>query len=301
VLASGVKAPSPPRDLAAPTLAVGPKTFAWGARTYVMGVINVSPDSFSGDGIADPDAALEQARRFVREGADLLDVGGQSTRPAADRTRAGFDEVDPREEIRRVVPVIERLRRELPDVPVSVDTYKPEVARPALAAGAHMLNDIYGFRHDPTLARTAAEHGVPAVVMHNQRGRPETDVVAGVIAGIRESVRIAAEAGLPRERLVADPGFGFGWTPEQNVEMLRRLPELAAIGLPLLVGTSRKSTIGTLLGDAPAGERLWGTAASVALSIAGGAHLIRVHDVGAMKQVALVSDAIVRGRPREDG
>jgi len=287
------------RDLAAPSLRIGPAEFLWGARTYVMGVINVSPESFSGDGLSRVDDAVERSRRFVAEGADILDVGGQSTRPGANKTKAGFDEITQEEEIRRVVPVIERLRAELPHTPVSVDTYKPEVARAALAAGAHMLNDIYGFRRDPALARIAAEVGVPAVVMHNQRGRPTGDVIAGITDGLRESVRIAESAGLPRARLVADPGFGFGWTPERNVEMLRRLCELAPIGLPLLVGTSRKSTIGAMLGGAPVEERIFGTAATVALAIAGGADIVRVHDVAAMRQVALVADAVVRGWPRE--
>lgn len=289
------------RALAAPSLRIGPGEFVWGVRTYVMGVINVSPDSFSGDGLSRVDDAVERSRRFVAEGADILDVGGQSTRPGANKTEAGFDEITPEEEIRRVVPVIERLRADLPHTPVSVDTYKPEVALAALAAGAHMLNDIYGFRRDPALARIAAEAGVPAVVMHNQRGRPSGDVIARVTDGLRESMRIAESAGLPRAQLIADPGFGFGWTPEQNVEMLRRLRELAPIGLPLLVGTSRKSTIGAMLGGAPVEERIFGTAATVALAIAGDADIVRVHDVAAMKQVALVVDAVVRGWPREAG
>jgi dihydropteroate synthase len=276
-------------------MTIGPKTLAWGARTYIMGVINVSPESFSGDGLASADAAFEQALRFVDEGADILDVGGQSTRPGANNCQAGFDEIAPEEEIRRVVPVIERLRRELRGTPVSVDTYKPAVARAAIDAGAHLLNDIEGFRRDPELARIAAAAGVPAVVMHNQRGRPSRDVIGDIIDGLRESMLIAGRAGVPRGQLIADPGFGFGWTPPQNIEMLRRLRELEALGLPLLVGTSRKSTIGAVLGGAPVEERLFGTAASVALSIVNGADIVRVHDVSAMKHVALVADAIVRG------
>ncbi|MEX2245648.1 MAG: dihydropteroate synthase [Dehalococcoidia bacterium] len=283
------------RTLAAPELRIGPRTFVWGARTYVMGVINVSPDSFSGDGVATVEAALEQARRFVEEGADILDVGGQSTRPGADKSAAGFDEITPDEEIRRVVPVVERLRAELPEAPISVDTYKPDVARATLAAGAHMLNDIEGFRRHPAIARIAAEHGVPAVAMHNQRGRTADDVMAAIIEGLRESLRIADAAGLPRGSVIVDPGFGFGWRPEQNIEMLRRLRELEALGVPVLAGTSRKSTIGAVLGGAPVEGRLFGTAATVALAIAGGADIVRVHDVAAMKQVALLSDAVVRG------
>ena len=272
-----------------------PQTFVWGARTYLIGVINVSPDSFSGDGLASVDAAVEQARRFVDEGADILDVGGQSTRPGTNKTDAGFDEIAPEEEIRRVVPVIERLRAALPEVPISVDTYKPDVARAAIAAGAHMLNDIWGFRRDASLAQIAAEARVPAVVMHNQRGRAADDVMAACIDGLRESMRIAAASGVDASMLIADPGFGFGWRPEQNMEMLRRLAELRTLGLPILVGTSRKSTIGAVLGGAPVEERIFGTAATVAIAIANGADIVRVHDVSAMKQVALVADAIVRG------
>ena len=281
--------------LIAPAMRIGPQTFVWGARTYLIGVINVSPDSFSGDGLASDDAAVEQARRFVDEGADILDVGGQSTRPGTNKTDAGFDEIAPEEEIRRVVPVIERLRAALPEVPISVDTYKPDVARAAIAAGAHMLNNIWGFRRDASLAQIAAEARVPAVVMHNQRGRAADDVMAAFIDGLRESMRIAAASGVDASMLIADPGFGFGWRPEQNMEMLRRLAELRPLGLPILVGTSRKSTIGTVLGGAPVEERIFGTAASVAIAIAHGADIVRVHDVSAMKQVALVADAIVRG------
>ena len=279
---------------------IGPRTFVWGARTYIMGVINCSPESFSGDGLSDAAAAVALAHRMVAEGADILDVGGQSTRPGAEKTEAGFDEITPDEEIRRTVPVIERLRAELPDTPISIDTYKPEVAHAALRAGAHLINDITGFRRDPTLARIVAEAGVPAVVMHNQRGRRADDVIAGITEGLRESLTIAGDSGVPQERLIIDPGFGFGWKPEQNIEMLRRLGELRVLGLPLLIGTSRKSTIATVLGSASIEDRVWGTAASVALSIAGGADIVRVHDVAAMKQVALVADAIVRGWPGEE-
>ena len=280
--------------LIAPSMRIGTRTFVWATRTYLMGVINVSPDSFSGDGLASVDAAVEQARRFVDEGADILDVGGQSTRPGTNKTDAGFDEIAPEEEIRRVVPVIERLRAALPEVPISVDTYKPDVARAAIAAGAHMLNNIWGFRRDASLAQIAAEARVPAVVMHNQRGRAADDVMAACIDGLRESMRIAAASGVDASMLIADPGFGFGWRPEQNMEMLRRLAELRTLGLPILVGTSRKSTISAVLGGAPVEERIFGTAASVAIAIANGADIVRVHDVSAMKQVALVADAIVR-------
>ena len=278
---------------------IGPCEFVWGVRTYIMGVINVSPDSFSGDGLASVDDALAQARRMADEGADILDVGGQSTRPGANKSEAGFDEISDDEEIRRVVPVIERIARELPSMPISVDTYKPAVARAALDAGAHMVNDIEGFRRSPEIARIVADAGVPAIVRHHQRGRKADAVIAAIEGGLRESLRVAADAGLPRERMIIDPGFGFGWRPEQNIEMLRRLGELRALGLPILVGTSRKSTIGAVLGGAAVEDRLFGTAASVALSIANGADIVRVHDVGEMKRVALVADAIVRPHPAD--
>jgi dihydropteroate synthase len=265
-----------------------------------MGVINVSPESFSGDGLATVEDAVAQARRFASEGADMLDVGGQSTRPGTEKSVAGFDEISDDEEIARVVPVIERVRRELPEMPISVDTYKPAVARAAFDAGAHMLNSIEGFRTGSELARVAAEAGVPAAIMHNQRGAKTRDVMRDVMEGLEESIAVARDAGLPRERLIIDPGFGFGWTTEQNIEMLRRLGELRVLRAPILVGTSRKSTIGTVLGNAPVEDRLFGTAATVALAIANGADIVRVHDVAAMKQVALMSDAIVRGWPRED-
>lgn len=281
-------------------MTIGPRVFRWGAHTYIMGVINTSPDSFSGDGLDSVDRAVEQARRFADEGADILDIGGQSTRPGAVKSEAGFDELPPEEEIRRVVPVIAAVRAELPSMPLSVDTYKPQVAREAIAAGAHLVNDIEGLRRDPAMAHVVAEAGVPVVIMHNQRGRHATDVMASIIEGLRASMEIAAQAGIPPERLIVDPGFGFGWAPERNIEVLRRLRELAALGLPLLVGTSRKSTIGAVLGGVGVDDRLFGTVASVALSIAGGADIVRVHDVAATKQAALLADAVVRGWPRED-
>lgn len=263
--------------------------FAWGKRTYVMGIINVTPDSFSGDGLGhDAEAALEQALRFQDEGADIIDVGGESTRP-------GSTPVTVEEEKRRVIPVIRLLASRL-DVPVSVDTYKREVAREALAAGAAIINDVWGLKRDPALADLAAREGAPIVLMHNQQGLDYSDLVPEVLANLRFSLRQALEAGVPSENVVLDPGLGFGKRPEHNLELLRRLAELKALGLPLLVGTSRKSTIGLVL-DLPVEERLEGTAATVALAIANGADIVRVHDVKAMTRVARMSDAIVRGWP----
>ncbi len=276
-------------------MTIGGREFIWGRRTYIMGIVNVTPDSFSGDGVAyDVAAAVGQAAGMVGDGADIIDVGGESTRP-------GFEPIPVEEEIRRTVPVIEKLVREV-DVPVSIDTYKTEVARAALAAGAQLVNDVHGFRREPETAAAAAEFGVPAVAMHNQREREFHDVTGDVIAGLAESLRIARERGLPDERVIVDPGFNFGWTEEQALEMLRRLGELRVLGRPLLIGTSRKSTIGAVLG-LPVEERLEGTAATVALAIAGGADIVRVHDVREMTRVARMADAVVRpdGRPSGRG
>ncbi len=270
-------------------LTIGSREFVWGQRTYLMGVINVSPESFWNGKYGDADAALERGIKLVEEGADVLDIGGQSTRP-------GYDEVPPQEEAERVAPVIERLVSEL-DVPISVDTYKASVAKAALTAGARLLNDICGLRQEPEMAALAVEYGVPAVIMHNQRDREHHDVIDDIRAGLRASIAIAEEAGLARERLIVDPGFGFGWQPEQNLEMLRRVGELRDLGLPMLVATSRKSTIGKVLDDAPPEERLHGTSASMALAIANGADMIRVHDMAEMRDVARVADAITRGWP----
>ena len=271
----------------APIVIAG-REFTWGARTFIMGIVNVTPDSFSGDGLAlDAGAAVRQALQMREDGADIIDVGGESTRP-------GAEELPAQEEMRRILPVVERLAKEL-DIPISVDTYKAEVARAALDAGAHMINDIHGFRRQPEIARVASEAGVPAVAMHNQRGREFHDTIGDIAAGLLESLRIAREAGLPEERVIVDPGFGFGWTVEQNLEMLRRLSELRILGRPILAGTSRKSTIGAVLGDLPVEQRIEGTAASVAIAIARGADIVRVHDVREMARVVRVADAVTRG------
>lgn len=269
-------------------MTIGGRTFVWGERTYIMGILNVTPDSFAGDGIAyDVDEAVRRAVRMREDGADIIDVGGESTRP-------GFQPVPPEEEIRRTAPVVQRLRQEL-DIPISIDTAKAAVAQAAAEAGAHMINDVHGFRQDPGVAAIAARYGLPAVAMHNQRGRECHDVIGEIIAGLLESLRIAREQGLPEESVIVDPGFNFGWTVEQALEMLRRLAELRVLGRPVLVGTSRKSVIGTVLGGLPVEERLEGTAATVAIAIANGADIVRVHDVREMARVARMSDAIVRG------
>ena len=253
-----------------------------------MGIINATPDSFSGDGLLDPAAAARRACAMVEAGADLLDVGAESTRP-------GYAGVDAEEEWARLAPVLGAVRRAV-DVPLSVDTSKAEVARRAFDAGADLLNDVHGLRGDPALAVVLALAGRPALLMHNQRDRAfGGDVIGDVRAGLEAGIAAAEAAGVPRRRLILDPGFGFGWGPEQNLEMLRRVGELRALGCPLLIGTSRKSTIGYVL-DRPEQEREWGTAATVALAVAGGVDIVRVHDVDAMVQVVRMADAVVRGR-----
>ena len=271
---------------------IGGSTFEWGSRTYVMGVINATPDSFSGDGVgADVETALAQARLFEQQGADIIDVGGESTRPPS--IYAGSEPVPPSVELARVLPIIGAITQET-EVPVSIDTYKAEVARQAVEAGASMINDVWALQRDPDMARTAAELDVPVVLMHNQDHTDYDDVVPDVIARLAWLADWAVEAGVRRDNIVLDPGMGFGKTAQHNLEILRRLAEFSATGLPLLVGMSRKSTIGYVL-DLPVDERVEGTAATVALSIAGGADIVRVHDVREMTRVARMSDAVVRG------
>ena len=278
------------------TVDIGGRRFEWGSRTYVMGIVNVTPDSFSGDGLAgDVDAAVRQALAFEAQGADIVDVGGESSRPPGSVYGAGAASVSVDEELARVMPVLERLRGAL-GIPVSVDTTKPEVARRAVAAGASLINDVWGLQGDPELADVAAQTGTPIVLMHNQLGTTYHDLIPDVIESLRASVDAAVTRGVPRERVIVDPGFGFGKTAAHNLELIRRLGDIRdALGLPVLVGVSRKSTIGTVLDGLPPEERLEGTAAAVALSIASGADIVRVHDVQAMARVARLSDAIARG------
>ncbi len=265
---------------------IGERDFIWGARTYVMGIVNVTPDSFSGDGVTDPETAVAQASQMERDGADLIDIGGESTRP---ETWAGPG-LSGAEELARVIPVVERVATAV-RVPISIDTYKAEVAERALAAGASLVNDVWGLRRDPEMAATVSRTGAPVVLMHNKPGGGYRDLMGEIAAGLLESVELARAAGIPENRIIIDPGIGFGKTREENLEIIRRLQELHRLGFPMLIGPSRKSFIGKTL-DLPAGERLEGTAAAVALSIANGADIVRVHDVKAMVRVARMADAI---------
>jgi dihydropteroate synthase len=280
---------------------IGPRVFEWGSRTYVMGIVNVTPDSFSGDGLLATaaghrgaavevavEAAVVQAQRMAEEGADVLDVGGESTRP-------GHEPVSAAEETARVVPVIAAIHAALPEMPISVDTTQAQVAAAALDAGAVLLNDVWGVGPDDTMARLAAERHVPMIVMHNRGAANYTDFVAELLGDLRAALDRAIKAGVPRENLIVDPGFGFGKTPEHNLEALRHLAELRELGQPVLLGTSRKSTLGRVLGGVQPEERLEATLATTALGIAAGVDIVRVHDVLANVRAARMCDAVVRG------
>jgi dihydropteroate synthase len=268
----------------------------WGQQTHVMGIVNVTPDSFSGDGLVIDtltqeelvQRAVKQASQYVAEGATLIDVGGESTRP-------GATPVSIEQELERVIPVIKALRYALPaEVMISIDTYRAEVAEQALLTGACLINDIFALRGDPRMASVAAKHKVPVILMANMRGYQKREIVSDVVRFLAVSIDMALSAGVVWERIIVDPGIGFGTTPQENLTLLRRLGELRVLGRPILLGTSRKSTIGLVLGGLPASERLEGTAATVALGIAQGADIVRVHDVHEMMRVVKMSDAIVR-------
>lgn len=276
---------------------IGNTEFHWGKRTYVMGIINMSPDSFSGDGLTVIDAAVAQAKQFIVDGADILDIGGESTRP-------GLPPVTADVEIGRVVPIIKRLSLEV-SVPISVDTSKLEVVEQAITAGAAIINDQWGLKKEPRLAELAAKKSVPIILMSNQRdiggfdaviGRDAanyTDVIEKVLSSLKESISIARKAGISSQNIIIDPGIGFGKTWQQDIEIIRRLRELTVLKCPVLLGTSRKSLIKMVL-NLPADDRVEGTAATVAIGIANGADIVRVHDVKAIARVCRMTDAIVR-------
>ena len=272
-------------------LRIGRTRFTWGDRTYLMGILNLTPDSFSGDGLVMEAlaAAVTQAIRMVADGADILDLGGESTRP-------GHVPVSVAEELARVIPVIRAIRDALPDVPLSVDTRKAAVAAAALEAGAGLLNDVGGVTGDGSLAAMAGERGVPYVLMHDRRLEPDVvgRVARAVVADLAAAIDRAVALGCPRTAIIVDPGIGFGKTPAQNLELVRDLELLRDLGRPVLLGASRKSTIGAVL-DLPADDRLEGTLATTALGISRGVDIVRVHDVLANRRVARMSDAIIRG------
>jgi dihydropteroate synthase len=273
------------------------RTLVLGERTLVMGVLNVTPDSFSDGGqFFDAQTAASHALEMEKSGADIIDIGGESTRP-------GSSAITAKDEIARVLPVLELLRGQL-HIPISIDTRKSEVAEAAIAAGAELINDVSALRFDPALAEVARRNKVPIILMH-MRGEPGTmqkqsfarEVLRDVITGLRQAVARARRGGIASNQIVLDPGIGFGKSYRQNFELLAHLPRLAGLGYPILIGTSRKSFLGVALGSAakptPSADRIWGTAATAAASILGGAHIIRVHDVAEMAQVARVTDAIV--------
>lgn len=296
------------------SLQIGNHEFKWGSRTYIMGILNVTPDSFSGDGLMNPrlssgegwgegeDRALQQAKYFLENGADILDIGGESTRP-------GSQPVTAEEEIERVVPVIQGIHKNFPEAIISIDTSKAKVAEAGFKAGAHTLNDVWALRADPQLASVASAFHAPVILMHNRSNPASVEVrerlgnaytgaeyenlIDDVKRELLASVDIAVKAGVEETRLILDPGIGFGKTREQNLELINRLDEIRALGYPVLLGTSRKSFIGFTL-DLPADQRVEGTAATVAVGIARGADILRVHDVKEMVRVAKMTDAIVR-------
>ncbi len=286
----------------APTT-IGGRPFTWGERTYVMGILNLTPDSFSGDGLVRDGsdavaAAVEQGRAMVADGADILDVGGESSRP-------GHQDVAADEERRRVVPAIAAIRAALPEVPVSVDTTKPAVAEAAIDAGAALVNDVWGVAADDGMARVAAARGVPIVLMHNRAEARYTNLMAEIVADLEAAIERALAAGVAWDAIIVDPGFGFGKTPDHNLVLLRELDAIRLLGRPILLGTSRKSTLGKVL-DLPPGERLEATIATTAIGIAAGVDMVRVHDVRANVRAARMTDAIVRAaapseRPTEGG
>jgi dihydropteroate synthase len=276
------------------------RTLVLGKRTLIMGVLNVTPDSFSdGNKFYAAEQAIDHAMRMESEGADLIDIGAESTRP-------GSEGISAEEELKRLLPVLGGLRRLL-KIPISIDTQKAEVAEAALDAGAEIINDISGLKSDPRVAEVAARRRVPLILMH-MRGKPRTmqkgpfarDVMKDILQGLRRSVAIARKAGAAKSQIILDPGIGFGKSYAQNYEVLQKLPQLAKLGYPLLVGTSRKAFLGATLardGQPPRPEeRIWGTAATVTASILNGAHIVRVHDVAEMAQVARVADCLVDTR-----
>lgn len=272
------------------------RTYRWsdrelqiGQRTLIMGIVNVTPDSFSDGGCyRQVEAAVRHAHRLVADGADVIDIGGESTRPYGNN-----QPVTAQEEMDRVLPVLERLIREI-SVPISLDTYKPATAEAALKMGVHMINDVWGLQRDAAMAAVVAKYQVPLIVMHNQEQPGYQDLLKEVNQFLLESIRIAEQAGIAKENIIIDPGIGFGKTRTDNIKLIRHLRLLEELNCPILLGTSRKAFIGTTLGGLPPAERVEGTAATVAIGIANGADIVRVHDVKEMVRVARMTDALIR-------
>ncbi|WP_059048717.1 dihydropteroate synthase [Paenibacillus senegalimassiliensis] len=265
---------------------MGEASLALGERTLIMGILNVTPDSFSDGGRYNQvEHAVQHAREMVLAGADIIDIGGESTRP-------GHEPVNEQEELARVIPIVEKLHHEMPQIPLSVDTYKAQVAEEALRAGAHIINDVWGFKAEPRIAQVAAEFGCPVILMHNRQDLAYGDLMSDVAADLLESVELARKAGVSDERIILDPGIGFAKDYEENLKVMANLDQLATLGFPLLLGTSRKRFIRTAL-DLPVDEVVMGTAATVALGIAQGCQIVRVHDVKEMKETARMCDAIL--------
>ena len=261
--------------------------FEYGKRTYIMGILNVTPDSFSdGGNFNEIDKAIKHAKEMIEDGADIIDIGGESTRP-------GYTYIDPKEEAQRVVPVIKEIKKQI-DSPISVDTYKSSVAEEALKVGTDMINDIWGLQKDKNMASIVAKYDAHVCIMHNQDGTEyDKDIMESIKEFLNESINIALNAGIKKEKIVLDPGIGFGKTFEQNLEVLRRLDELNELGYPVLLGTSRKSVIGNVLNVEPK-ERLEGTIATTVLGVRDGVDIVRVHDVKENLKAAKMADAIYR-------
>lgn len=268
------------------------RKFSWGTKTFVMGIINATPDSFSGDGTAlDLSASLVKAKEFIEYGVDVLDVGGESSRPSSIYNEVNQIEVE--QELERVIPVIEAIRS-ISDIPISIDTWKSEVAKEAINYGASIVNDIWGLKKDSNMSAVVAQNHVGLILTHNGTSSKYKDVVKETVIEIKNMIRTALDNGISKHNIIIDPGFGFGKNSTQNLKILAQLDKYKEIGLPVLIGTSRKSTIGYVL-DLPVEDRIEGTAATVAIAIAKNVDLIRVHDVKEMIRVAKMSDAIIRG------
>ncbi|TCT13971.1 dihydropteroate synthase [Natranaerovirga pectinivora] len=269
------------------TIKCGNKTFQFGTKTYIMGILNITPDSFSdGGNYFELYKAIEHANEMIKEGADIIDVGGESTRP-------GADEVDVKTELKRVLPIVEKLVAEV-NIPISVDTYKAEVAEKVLEAGAHMINDVWGLQREPQIANIVAKYNVPVVIMHNQKGTEyKTDIMESIKEFLKKSIQIAKTAGIQEENIIVDPGLGFGKNFEQNIEVMSRLGELNELGYPILLGTSRKSMIGKIL-DLEPKARVEGTLSTTVMGIIQGVDMVRVHDIKENFRTIKVTDKIVR-------